>query len=31
MEVLEKREIEREVDIAAQIQQKLLPAELPRA
>jgi sigma-B regulation protein RsbU (phosphoserine phosphatase) len=29
MEVLEKREIEREVDIAAQIQQKLLPARLP--
>ena len=28
-EILEKREIEREVDIAAQIQQKLLPAELP--
>jgi sigma-B regulation protein RsbU (phosphoserine phosphatase) len=28
-EVLEKREIEREVDIAAQIQQKLLPAGLP--
>ena len=28
MEVLEKREIEREVDIAAQIQQKLLPAQL---
>jgi sigma-B regulation protein RsbU (phosphoserine phosphatase) len=28
-EVLEKREIEREVDIAAQIQQKLLPASLP--
>ncbi len=29
IEVLEKREIEREVDIAAQIQQKLLPAEIP--
>ena len=29
MEVLEKREFEREVDIAAQIQQKLLPARLP--
>jgi phosphoserine phosphatase RsbU/P len=28
-EVLEKREIEREVDIAAQIQRKLLPARLP--
>jgi phosphoserine phosphatase RsbU/P len=29
MEVLEKREFEREVDIAAQIQQRLLPARLP--
>jgi len=29
IEVLEKREFEREVDIAAQIQQKLLPGELP--
>jgi sigma-B regulation protein RsbU (phosphoserine phosphatase) len=29
VEVLEKREFEREVDIAAQIQQKLLPAQLP--
>jgi sigma-B regulation protein RsbU (phosphoserine phosphatase) len=29
MEVLEKREFEREVDIAAQIQQKLLPGRLP--
>ncbi|HTO21319.1 MAG TPA: GAF domain-containing SpoIIE family protein phosphatase [Spirochaetia bacterium] len=28
-EVLEKREIEREVDIAAQIQRRLLPARLP--
>jgi sigma-B regulation protein RsbU (phosphoserine phosphatase) len=34
LEVLEKREIERELDIAAEIQQKLLPArvpEIPRA
>ena len=30
LEVLEKRQIEREVDIAAEIQQKLLPGELPR-
>ncbi len=30
LEVLEKRQMEREVDIAAEIQQKLLPGELPR-
>jgi sigma-B regulation protein RsbU (phosphoserine phosphatase) len=29
LEVLEKREMEREVDIAAQIQRRLLPAQLP--
>ncbi|HVP20130.1 MAG TPA: GAF domain-containing SpoIIE family protein phosphatase, partial [Spirochaetia bacterium] len=30
LEVLEKRQMEREVDIAAQIQKRLLPAQLPR-
>ena len=30
LEVLEKRQMEREVDIAAQIQKRLLPAHLPR-
>jgi sigma-B regulation protein RsbU (phosphoserine phosphatase) len=30
LEVLEKRQMEREVDIAAEIQQKLLPSELPQ-
>jgi len=30
LEVLEKRQMEREVDIAAEIQQKLLPGELPK-
>jgi sigma-B regulation protein RsbU (phosphoserine phosphatase) len=30
LEVLEKRQMEREVDIAAEIQRKLLPSELPQ-
>jgi sigma-B regulation protein RsbU (phosphoserine phosphatase) len=30
LEVLEKRQMEREIDIAAQIQQRLLPSQLPR-